>query len=114
MIVDPGNGAAWPVLRGQPYPVAFSDLREAELQPLTKKFEGHGSGEVEVKTGKMLGAGEFSFARDQELGDIRLIVELFRSGMRGHLLLPASQAFHRLCQKRKSVFPDPNQASSNL
>ena len=55
MIVDPGNGAAWPVLRGQPYPVAFSDLREAELQPLTKKFEGHGSGEVEVKTGKMLG-----------------------------------------------------------
>ena len=49
---------------------------------MPKKFEGHGSGEVEVKTGKMLGAREFSFAWDQELGDIRLIVELFRSGMR--------------------------------
>ena len=57
---------------------------------MPKKFEGHGSGEVEVKTGKMQGACEPEnslLPEDQELGDIRLIVELFRSGMRGHLLL---------------------------
>ena len=53
---------------------------------MPKKFEGHGSGEVEVKPAKML-LWE-NCLLDREVGDIRLIVELFRSGMRGHLLLP--------------------------
>ena len=54
---------------------------------MPKKFEGHGSGEVEVKPAKMLWWENCLL--DREVGDIRLIVELFRSGMRGHLLPPA-------------------------
>ena len=51
MISDPRNPAAASTLGPTPWP---SQIYE-RLLCLPKKFEGHGSGEVEVKTGKMPG-----------------------------------------------------------